>query len=67
VLGLAAAEATGLTGQLMTIGSYIFRFRITAGAFVSGIAVGAVLGAIGGLLPAWRASRIGLIDSLRAV
>jgi ABC-type antimicrobial peptide transport system permease subunit len=26
-----------------------------------------IIGALGGLLPAWRASRIGLVESLRSV
>ncbi len=67
VLGLIAAEMTGLASQLMSVGSFIFTFRLTPSAFVSGIIAGAILGALGGLLPAWRASRIGLVDSLRAV
>ena len=66
-LGLLTAEITGLASRLMSVGSYIFTFRLTPGAFVSALIAGALLGAFGGLLPAWRASRIGLIDSLRAV
>jgi ABC-type antimicrobial peptide transport system permease subunit len=66
-LGLITAHATGLAGQLMSVGSYIFTFRLTPSAFTSALIAGATLGAIGGLLPAWRASRIGVVDSLRAV
>jgi putative ABC transport system permease protein len=66
-LGLITAHATGLASQLMSVGSYIFTFRLTASAFTSALIAGASLGAIGGLLPAWRASRIGVVDSLRAV
>jgi ABC-type antimicrobial peptide transport system permease subunit len=40
---------------------------MTPGAFISGLIAGIMIGALGGLLPAWRASRIGVIDSLRAV
>lgn len=66
-LGLITAQATGLASQLMSVGSYIFTFRLTPSAFASALVAGASLGAIGGLLPAWRASRIGVVDSLRAV
>jgi len=66
-LGLIIAQATGLGSQLMSVGSYIFTFRLTLSAFTSALIAGASLGAIGGLLPAWRASRIGVVDSLRAV
>lgn len=66
-LGLIVAEATGLTSQLMSVGSLIFTFRLTPSAFASALTAGTILGAIGGLLPAWRASRIGVVDSLRAV
>jgi putative ABC transport system permease protein len=66
-LGLITAQATGLASQLMSVGSYIFTFRLTPSAFASALIAGASLGAIGGLLPAWRASRIGVVDSLRAV
>ena len=66
-LGLLAAEATGLASQLMSVGSFIFTFRLTPAAFLWGVAAGTILGALGGLLPAWRASQVGLVDSLRAV
>jgi putative ABC transport system permease protein len=67
VLGLVVAFATGLTNQLLNVGAFIFRFQLTPGTFVSGILAGIVIGAAGGLLPAWRASRVGVIESLRAV
>ena len=65
-LGIVAAYATGLHSQLMNVGSLIFRFQLTGGAFVSGIVAGTLIGALGGLLPAWRASRLAVINSLRA-
>ena len=67
VLGLVVAFATGLTDQLLNVGSFIFRFQLTPGAFISGMLAGIIIGAVGGLLPAWRASRVGVIESLRAV
>lgn len=66
-LGLITAEVTGLASHLMNVGAIIFSFRLTPGAFLSALIAGAILGALGGLLPAWRASRIGVIDSLRTV
>lgn len=67
ILGLIVAFATGLTSQLLNVESFIFKFQLTPGAFVSGIVAGMIIGAVGGLLPAWRASRVGVIESLRAV
>ncbi len=67
ILGVLVAYSTGLNSQLMNVGSFIFRFRLSEGAFVSGLIAAILIGGLGGLLPAWRASRIGLIDSLRAV
>jgi ABC-type lipoprotein release transport system permease subunit len=67
LLGMLAAYGTGLSSQLMNVGSFIFRFKLTTGAFTSGIIAAVLIGALGGLLPAWRASRLGLVDSLRAV
>jgi putative ABC transport system permease protein len=67
VLGIIATYATGLHSQLMNVGEFIFRFQLTGGAFVSGLIAGVLIGGLGGLLPAWRASRTRVIDSLRAV
>jgi len=67
LLGVIVAYSTGLSSQLMNVGEFIFRFRLTVGAFVSGIVAAVLIGALGGLLPAWRASRIGLVESLRSV
>lgn len=67
LLGIIVAYSTGLGSQLMNVGEFIFRFRLTAGAFVSGMIAAIAIGALGGLLPAWRASRIAVTESLRAV
>jgi putative ABC transport system permease protein len=67
ILGVIVAFATGLTSHLLNVESFIFKFQLTPSAFISGIVAGMIIGAVGGLLPAWRASRIGVIDSLRAV
>jgi putative ABC transport system permease protein len=65
-LGVLVASAIGLNSQLMNVDRFIFSFKLTAGAFVSGLIAGIAIGAIGGLLPALRASRAGVVDSLRA-
>jgi ABC-type antimicrobial peptide transport system permease subunit len=67
LLGMLAAFGTGLSGQLMNVGSFIFKFQLTGGAFISGMIAAILIGALGGLLPAWRASRVAVVDSLRAV
>ena len=67
ILGVLVAYSTGLASQLMNVGEFIFRFQLTAGAFVSGMIAAIIIGALGGLMPAWRASRIGLVESLRSV
>jgi putative ABC transport system permease protein len=67
ILGVLVAYTTGLSSQLMNVGEFIFRFRLTMGAFVSGMFAAIVIGALGGFLPAWRASRLGLVESLRSV
>ena len=67
ILGLAVAYAVGLRSQLMNVGAFIFAFRLPTSAFISGILAAIVIGAAGGILPAWRASRISVSESLRAV
>jgi putative ABC transport system permease protein len=67
ILGVLVAYSTGLNSQLMNVGEFIFRFRLTLGAFVSGLIAAILIGALGGFLPAWRASRIRVVESLRSV
>ena len=67
LLGIIVAYSTGLSSELMNVDEFIFRFRLTSGAFISGMIAAIAIGAIGGLLPAWRASRIAVTESLRAV
>lgn len=67
LLGMLVAYSTGLSSELMNVSEFIFRFRLTARAFVTGLVAAVAIGALGGLLPAWRASRIAVTDSLRAV
>jgi ABC-type lipoprotein release transport system permease subunit len=65
VLATAVAWATGLTSRTMSVGAMFFSYRPTAGALVAGVLVAAIIGVAGGLMPAWRASRVGIISALR--
>jgi putative ABC transport system permease protein len=65
ILGVAVAYVTGLQGRLMTVESFIFSFRLAPSAFAAGLVAAALIGAAGGLLPAWRAARIGVVEALR--
>jgi hypothetical protein len=64
-LAAVVAWATGLTSRTMSIGAMFFSYHPTPGAMAAGVAAAAVIGVLGGLLPALRASRIGIIGSLR--
>jgi putative ABC transport system permease protein len=65
MLGVMVAYATGLQSRLMSVATFIFSFRLAPSAFVSGLAAAILIGALGGLLPAWRAARMSVNDSLR--
>lgn len=67
ILGVIVAWATGLSARLMSVEELIFAFTLTPGAFAGGLAAAALIGALGGLPPAWRAARIPIVDSLRAL
>jgi putative ABC transport system permease protein len=67
VLGLAVVYALGLHSQLMNVGVFIFAFRLSASAFFTGLLAAVAIGAAGGILPAWRAARTSVSESLRAV
>jgi ABC-type lipoprotein release transport system permease subunit len=65
VLATAVAWATGLTSRTMSVGAMFFSYRPTAGALAAGVVVSAIIGVAGGLMPALRASRVGIISALR--
>jgi putative ABC transport system permease protein len=67
LLGIVVAGLTGLSSRQMNVGQYIFSFRLASSAFVAGLTAAAIIGALGGLMPAWRASRTRMIETLRAV
>ncbi|HLI80801.1 MAG TPA: ABC transporter permease [Candidatus Binataceae bacterium] len=64
-LAFLVAWITGLNSRLLSVGSTFFSYRPTPAAISAGLIVSAAIGIIGGLAPAWRAARIGVIDSLR--
>jgi putative ABC transport system permease protein len=43
-----------------------FQFQISPGIMISGLIFAAILGVVGGLLPAWRAARQPVATALRA-
>jgi putative ABC transport system permease protein len=68
LLGIGAALATLSWGKL-TLGAegVTIAFRPSAGLALTGIAVTAAVGAVAGLVPAWQASRVEIVASLRSV
>lgn len=65
---LIALPVNGLTtgvGSFVTFSEVAFKFRVGPGAILWGLAFAAVIGAIGGFLPAWSASRKGIIAAMR--
>jgi putative ABC transport system permease protein len=69
ILGcLLALPINGLTtavGSFQTFSEIAFKFRIGIAAVVIGLAFSAIIGALGGFLPAFAASRRDLLKSLR--
>jgi putative ABC transport system permease protein len=65
VLAAVVAWATGLTSRTMNVGAMFFSYRPTPGAIAAGVVAAAVIGVVGGLMPALRASRVGIIKALR--
>jgi len=65
ILGVVIAYLTGLQSRLMNVATFIFSFQLAPSAFAAGLLVAAIIGTLGGVLPAWRAARMGVIESLR--
>ena len=49
----------------MSVGTMFFSYHPTPTAIPAGVIVAAIIGILGGMFPAWRASRIRIIDSIR--
>ncbi len=65
MLAVVVASATGLNSRLMSVGTMFFSYRPTVAAISAGLIAAAMIGVLGGLMPAWRAARIGIIDAIR--
>jgi putative ABC transport system permease protein len=67
---LLALPVHGLSTGAMNMTSFselAFKFRITPGLLLNGLIFSAVMGAVGGLLPAIRAARIPVARALREI
>jgi hypothetical protein len=69
ILGvLIALPVNGLTtgvGSFATFSETAFKFRVGPSAILWGLAFAAMIGAIGGFLPAWSASKKGIVAAMR--
>lgn len=69
VLGvLLTLPVNGLTtgvGSFVTFSEVAFKFRIDATAIIAGLIFAAAIGALGGFLPAWSASRKNIVATMR--
>jgi len=65
-LGLLVNGVSTGTTNWDSFSELAFTFRVTPDILITGMVFAAVMGAVGGLLPAWRAARKRIVDSLRA-
>lgn len=52
-------------GNWQTFSEMAFKFRVRADAIVAGLIFAAIIGLLGGFLPAWSASRKGIVATMR--
>jgi putative ABC transport system permease protein len=64
VLALPANNLSTATGNV-TFSELAFAFRVTPSAIAGGLVFAALMGVVGGLLPAVRAARLPIIAALR--
>ncbi len=64
ILAMLLSAATGLDHHLMSVGALVFSSAFTFSALAGGILTALLIGIVGGLLPALRAARLQLIESL---
>jgi ABC-type lipoprotein release transport system permease subunit len=67
---LIALPVNGLTtgvGNFVTFSEVAFKFRIGPRAVLMGLTFAALIGALGGFLPAWSASKKGIVAAMRDV
>ncbi|HJU11201.1 MAG TPA: FtsX-like permease family protein [Candidatus Binataceae bacterium] len=65
VLAMIVAAATGLNSRLMQVGLLFFSYRLSGFAVMAGLIAALIIGICGGLLPAWSAARLEIVDSIR--
>lgn len=65
LLAMMLSVATGLNHHLMSVGALVFSSTFTFTALGGGILAAILIGIAGGVPPAWRASRIPIVESLR--
>jgi putative ABC transport system permease protein len=69
ILGvLIALPVNGMTtgvGSFATFAETAFKFHVSWKAILGGLAFAAVIGALGGFLPAWSASKKGIVAAMR--
>src|SRR4051794_37862998 len=69
ILGvLTALPINGLTtgvGSFVTFSEVAFKFKVGPPAIVWGLVFAAIIGALGGFLPAWSASKKGIVAAMR--
>lgn len=70
IVGVTVASGlsflTVTTTNFQTFSEVAFRFRMTPSIGVAGVLFSAVMGFLGGALPAFRAARMSILDALRA-
>jgi putative ABC transport system permease protein len=64
-LAIIVAAITGLNSRLMQVGLLLFSYKLTGSAIAAGILAALTIGICGGLLPAWRAAHLRIIDAVR--
>jgi putative ABC transport system permease protein len=65
VLAIFLGFAADLNGHLMTVDGVVFSSAFTVRALFIGIVVAVLIGIAGGLMPAWRAAHLPIVESLR--
>jgi putative ABC transport system permease protein len=65
IAALLALSVFGVDRRLMSVGAVVFFPTLNLSACAAGLSAAGLIGAAGGLLPAWRASRIRITESLR--
>ena len=65
VLAILLSAATGLDDRTMRVGAFVFSSAFTFTALGGGIVTALLIGAAGGILPAWRAAHLPIVESLR--